>query len=97
LFFSNSFNNWSVKTSSSENKLIIADNQFSVDRFFITSSGATFSSLAGTGQRIVTANASGQLSAGVTPVFADNTAAIAGGLGVGRLYRTTIGLLAEVF
>jgi hypothetical protein len=36
-----------------------------------------FSSLSGPGKRIVTANASGQLSAEPIPVFADNTAAIA--------------------
>jgi hypothetical protein len=59
--------------------------------------GINFSSLSGPGKRIVTANASGQLSAEPIPVFADNTAAIAGGLGVGALYRTVVGLLAVVF
>jgi hypothetical protein len=52
--------------------------------FFKWNNGiSTFSSLSGPGKRIVTANASGQLSAEPIPVFADNTAAIAGGLGVG--------------
>lgn len=54
--------------------------------------------LAGTGTRLVNASPTGQLGAiSMLPVFADNTAAIAGGLGVGALYRTVIGLLAIVF
>jgi hypothetical protein len=54
--------------------------------------------LIGTGTRLVNASPTGQLGAISTlPVFADNTAAIAGGLGVGSLYRTVIGLLAIVF
>jgi len=44
LFFSNSFNNWSIKTSSTENKLRIIDNQFGAERLFFDANTATFSS-----------------------------------------------------
>jgi hypothetical protein len=54
--------------------------------------------LAGTGLRLLVADASGNITPATTlPVFADNTAAVAGGLGAGRAYRTATGLLAIVF
>jgi hypothetical protein len=56
--------------------------------------GINFSSLSGPGKRIVTANASGQLSAEPIPVC---RLQLSGGLGVGALYRTVVGLLAVVF
>jgi hypothetical protein len=69
-------------------------NTFTVDKF----GAITSNSLAGTGTRLVNASPTGQLGVISTlPVFADNTAAIAGGLGIGALYRTVIGLLAIVF
>jgi len=65
---------------------------------FFNDGRVNLSSLAGAGTRLVSASPTGQLGAiTILPVFADNTAAIAGGLGVGALYRTAAGLLAIVF
>ena len=69
------------------------------DTFTVDKTGQIKSNaLVGTGLRLLVADASGNITPATTlPVFADNTAAIAGGLGVGRPYRTVNGLLAIVF
>lgn len=88
----------SVGSTSSSGGLYRGFNN-TTETFNVSKTGAiTSNALAGTGTRLVNASPTGQLGAISTlPVFADNTAAIAGGLGVGALYRTVIGLLAIVF